>query len=255
MSLSLYYLLVIAYRWRESQLRNIRYFLHGIPLTVGTTLAFGILPVHSWIEYGCHLLPYPDGDLWKIVLFAVLPIGFSVLCISSTMILVYCIVRRTDEASRRWRFGASPASKKASMRSQVFWQAILYTVSFYVTWPIMLAVYVSGADTRSNSFGFAVLVAFVAPLQGFSNFLVYIRPRMLAALTKHVNMTKLSLISQQLSSQTHFYIGKKSQDPSQSSSDGAGDEVLPTGFVDPSVMLAIEDASDDHDLPHRHRPS
>jgi len=53
--------------------------LHGFPLGVGILLAFGGIPIYDWFEYGCHLLPPPDGKRWPIYVFAVGPLGFAIV--------------------------------------------------------------------------------------------------------------------------------------------------------------------------------
>lgn len=285
-SLSLYYLLVIVYGWREPSLLKIRLPLHGLPLLVGICLAFGILPVYSWIEYGCHLMPYPAGDLWKVLVFVVVPIGFSIVAITSTMLMVYWSVRQTDVAARKWKMESREVStsitttrqhqkktKKISILTQVFWQSLLYTISFYITWPIMFAVYLAGADARSNRFGLAATVAFVAPLQGFNNFLVYVRPRITAFVRSHRRRTGTSSSTPTISSSMggaaagipaanhRSTLPTTSADFSQSQSNNGttmtfgsqnfhdeqhlGD--VASAFVDPSVLLARKEEEEQHE--------
>ena len=173
-SLALYYLLVIVYSWRERSLKKIRIYLHGIPLLVGFGLAFGGIKFYDWIDYGCHLEPPPGNHPWETLVFAVIPVAVSVLLISIFMAVLYIRVRQKSRASNKWRFGFG---KENSLERRVFWQAILYTLSFYITWPIWILVYTTGIDFKSENYWFSIIVAFVAPLQGFNNFLVYIRPR------------------------------------------------------------------------------
>lgn len=85
------------------------------------------------------------------------------------------IDRKQSKASKKWRIGFGGSAK---MEKMVFGQALMYTLSFYLTWPVVLLVYVTGWDYEMNKDGFSIVVATVAPLQGFSNFLVYTRPRM-----------------------------------------------------------------------------
>jgi len=180
-SLSLYYVLVIVMGWRESDLRKMRGMMHGCPLVVGVGLAFAGIPFYHWYVYGCHLLPPPFGELWTVMVFSVIPLGFSVLSITVSMFIVYLTVRRNARASRKWSFGVG----KNSLESKVFWQALLYTLSFYITWPIFFSVYIAATDyTQGYDVGrYALLavVSFVAPLQGFTNFLVYACPRLSSA--------------------------------------------------------------------------
>ncbi len=172
-SLALYYVLVIAFSWRERDLKKKRLLLHGCPLIVGLGLAFGGIPFYDWYVYGCHLLPPPFGNQWKVLVFAVIQLGFSVFCITVAMLFVYWTVRKNSRGSRRWGFGVG----RQSMESRVFWQALLYTLSFYITWPIFFSVYIAPTDyTRGydvERYALLAIVSFVAPLQGFTNFLVY----------------------------------------------------------------------------------
>ena len=62
-SLALYYLLVVLYNWREFQLKKIRLYMHLVPVLLGLGLALGAIPSYHWLEYGCHILPLPDGDI------------------------------------------------------------------------------------------------------------------------------------------------------------------------------------------------
>jgi len=174
-SLAVYYVLVIVYRWRERDLQAIRHYLFGIPFVVGVCLAVVGIRYYRWIEYGCHLRPPPDGEIWKTLVLVVLPIGFSIATITLSMLFVYLTVRRNAQASRKWRFGVGSPSK---LQTQVFWQALFYSLSFYVTWPIIFLVYIASIDLRVEHFAFTALVSFVAPLQGFTSFVVYIRPRL-----------------------------------------------------------------------------
>jgi len=201
-SLASYYVLVICYSWRESDLKKRRLFLHGCPLVVGFGLAFGGIPFYGWYVYGCHLLPPHFGKLWKVLVFAVIPLGFSVFFITVAMLFVYMTVRHNARDSRKWSFGVG----KKSLESRVFWQALLYTLSFYITWPILFSVYIKATDyTRGYDVGryaLPALVSFVAPLQGFTNFLVYARPRFSGCCRANITMFG-SLFSRLISGTEH----------------------------------------------------
>jgi hypothetical protein len=182
LSLSLYYVLVIVYSWREHSLRKIRLLLHGCPVLLGVGLALGGLPFYDWIEYSCHLVPPPDEPIWKVLVFAALPIGISIVTITCAMIRVYWSVRSKSQASRKWSLAFGNTNR---LEQRVFWQALLYTLSFYVTWPIVLSVYITSFDVKLDAYGFTLVVAFVAPLQGFNNFLVYVRPKLMRHCQRH----------------------------------------------------------------------
>ena len=178
-SLSLYYVLVVAYGWREFQLKKIQRYLHGLPVIAGLGLALGGIPIYHWFEYGCHILPPPDGELWVVLVFVVLPLGLSIVAITASVLVVYGAVLEQANASRKWRFGVGTAS---STTKAVFWQCICYVLAFYITWPILFGVYLKSIDLH-GPLSLSLAVAFVAPLQGFNNFLVYIRPRVFRSST------------------------------------------------------------------------
>ena len=53
---------------------------------------------------------------------------------------------------------------------------MFYLSAFWISWPILL---VSNAKSDSGEYPLFVVVMLLAPIQGFSNFLVYVRPRIL----------------------------------------------------------------------------
>jgi hypothetical protein len=160
-SLAVYYLLVIVYAWRERGLVKIRHYLHGFPITFGVVLAFGGIPVYDWFEYGCHLLPPPDGDMAAVWMFAVGPIGISILAIIGCMSTVYYKVRSQSRTSKKWSLG--PA-KPNSLEARVFYQSLWYVLSFLVSWPILFAMYLASVDV-GGPYGLTIMIAFLAPLQ------------------------------------------------------------------------------------------
>jgi len=172
-SLATYYLLVIVYAWREHALKEVRHYLHGLPLAVGLVLAVSAIPVYDWFEYGCHLLPPPDGDMLPILVFAVGPLGLAIAGIIVCMFTVYCKVRMQARTSRKWSFGVGSAN---TLETRVFYQSLWYVLSFLVTWPILFAMYLASVEIN-GPYALTLTIAFAAPLQGFNNFLVFIRPK------------------------------------------------------------------------------
>ncbi|CAB9502725.1 expressed unknown protein [Seminavis robusta] len=177
MSLAFYYFLVIACGWKEFQLQRILLFLHGVPLLVGFTLAFAAIPEYDLIVYVCHLTPHSDGEgkLWAALVFMMIPLSIAIVSITACMILVYNSVRRRAGASRKYSFGIGNASK---LQQAVFWQALFYVGAFYVTWPTMFSVYLASVE-ENGPLRASLLIAFLAPLQGALNALVYARPKIL----------------------------------------------------------------------------
>ena len=160
-------------------MKQISIYLHGLPLLLGFGLAFGGLPLYHSFGYGCHILPPPDGEIWASLVFVVLPIGISIVWITICMFIIYNKVRAQAAISRRWSISIGQASR---LHPTVFWQCLFYVLAFYITWPILFGVYLASVDANGPLW-LTLIVAFVAPLQGFNNFLVYVRPKLSSTTT------------------------------------------------------------------------
>ena len=254
-TLATYYWLIIAKGWKETSLRKVSPFLHGLPIVLGLTLALIGLPYYEGFDYACHLLPYPQGDLWKVLLFVVCPIGCAILLIFVTMFSSYLAMR-------------SMPFDSSKLERLVFWQALFYCLSFCITWPIVLCVYVTGWDFEKEKYGFSIVVAFVAPLQGFNNCLVYVRPKLL----KTMQSAARSVAAVSSSSMDSLYgrrsAFRRSYDTDKKSSDTPGESgtnsstvpnyalamsSTPTmTMIDPSIAIA-EDENDYENPDHYHK--
>jgi hypothetical protein len=216
MSLSVYFLMVVRYGMKEHQIKKLRLWLHVPALFVGFALAFGGIPLYEKLSFGCYIPPPPLADNpQNLLIFTVVPICTAIVIATVNMVLVYWAVRKQMIASRKWQFrsaamqqhqqaSASSLFRNADacsalrinsdvfsesfqprrrqtaiqkMERQTFWQALFYLGAFYLTWPILLAANFS--KRAQGSYGFMLLVIILGPLQGFLNFLVYARPRIL----------------------------------------------------------------------------
>lgn len=175
-ALSLYYVFVIALNWKESQLRKARKWMHGVPLVVGFSLAFAGIPFYENDNFFCYINPPPLALEWtEILVFALIPIASVITFTTVTMTIVHLKVCKATRASRKWKTGAV-SEKKRNLERDVFHQCVFYLLSFYISWPILIVGNTIG-DYRG--FGFWVVMVMVTPLQGFSNCMVYLRPRFL----------------------------------------------------------------------------
>ena len=87
------------------------------------------------------------------------------------------------------------------LERDVFRQCFFYTCAFYISWPILFSVYLASVDVK-GPFGLTLTVAFVAPLQGFNNFLVYLRPKVNRYLRQSGIWTRMSHMIEQYASIT-----------------------------------------------------
>jgi hypothetical protein len=77
------------------------------------------------------------------------------------------------------------------MERQTFWQALFYLGAFYVTWPFLLASQL--IQSAQEIYPFTLVVLILGPLQGFLNFLVYARPRVLKRMEERRKMSRRQL--------------------------------------------------------------
>eukprot|EP00526_Cylindrotheca_closterium_P005255 CAMPEP_0113615426 /NCGR_PEP_ID=MMETSP0017_2-20120614/7693_1 /TAXON_ID=2856 /ORGANISM="Cylindrotheca closterium" /LENGTH=621 /DNA_ID=CAMNT_0000524659 /DNA_START=6 /DNA_END=1868 /DNA_ORIENTATION=- /assembly_acc=CAM_ASM_000147 len=101
-SLSIYYLFVVVYGWKDYQLRKVRPYLLTVPIVCALSLAFGGIPFYESVWIGCWMLPRPYTDDWTAVGFSVGPIITTVIISTVCQIRVYWSVRATLRKARRW---------------------------------------------------------------------------------------------------------------------------------------------------------
>ena len=258
MLLSVYYLLAISYGWRETRIKSVSRYLHGIPV-LGFAGAFASIPHITHAFLGCTVLPPPQGDEYWPVYLIVVPVALALLIATVNMLLVFQAFRRTMKKAQNWRMsGASERYEsdggEATTRQsrgnnrfqardpavrQFFWQSLAYLIALYITFSMMLTVnlmvLIGGVEIISRvPYGFWVYSASVSNLQGFSNFLVYCRPRFLKWVTqvmqrrrekkKQTETTQVESRVDSTSVQARISIptiesGKESKNPSQLPSD------------------------------------
>ena len=86
----------------------------------------------------------------------------------------FLLICQTEKRAQQFAVGAT----SISMSSTVFWQAMWYLLSFYLTWPPYLALQICWISGRSYSnYPLIVCACTLVPLQGFWNSLGYFRKR------------------------------------------------------------------------------
>jgi hypothetical protein len=218
-SLSFYFLMVVCYGMRESQLKKLQLWLHIPGLVVGFALAFGGIPWYENDLWGCYIPPPPlVEDYLVIVIFGVIPKCISIAIATVNTGLVYWAVRKQMIAASKWtitsRVRLEPSSSSVAnagpsgvlsmnpdacdlsgqprrrestrksviqtMERQTFRRALFYLGAFYLTVPVPLVANFN--ETAGTSYPYMLAAFTLAPLQGFFNFLLYAQPRILKAL-------------------------------------------------------------------------
>ena len=211
-ALSSYYVLVVVRGMKGVQLQRFQKYLLGIPLLCAFTLAFAGIPYYAPAWVGCYIVPYPYNDSQEMMGFAVFPILLTSIISTSCQIRVYLKVRSQVRTSLKWKFskglsklrlngsqakfgskgniaakGRKEEKKEkgrnsfaillsTNAESAVFWQSFFYLAAYYTCWPILV---VGILHPTNPNFSFWAALAFIGPLQGFLNCLVFVRPRIM----------------------------------------------------------------------------
>lgn len=83
-------------------------------------------------------------------------------------------VSMSADCRPRIRQTETPPTTRVSLDRELFWQCLLYLTVFYLSWTML---FLSQVEKYHNHHGLWVCISILSPLQGFNNFLVYIRPR------------------------------------------------------------------------------
>jgi hypothetical protein len=210
----------VVYNAKESRLKDLRKWLFGIPIVVGTVLSVSSIPFIQTGVVGCQLtapMPLASPDalrelglpylFWPFISFMIVP-GYTAI-FYSTMITVYILYRmnKVDQNSKKWVINQHLESKKlktkrpvtalAKLRREVFLQCFQYLAAVYVTWLLYLTVMLESKQFMTSHYGLWIAIYFIGAIQGLLNCLVYFRPRIMgywrnwrkARTEKHVKPT------------------------------------------------------------------
>ena len=174
-----------------------RPFLLIIPALIGAGIAFGAIPFYGPVAFACSIEapPFVESSAPSDFLFF-LPAYIAISICTILMGMVYWRVRQQNHAARKWKpssfrgivkqlsGGVAPKKKKKvtaleRMERQVLWQATLYLLGFYVTWPFAMICFKLGAkDSNANNvinYGTFLTGVTIFQLQGFFNAFTYFR--------------------------------------------------------------------------------
>ena len=173
--LAVYYLLVVHFDMKERTLQKIQKWFRGIPLVCGLVFAFGGLPFYDYWGTShliCHVEPFPiEENLGPVIVLLYFPI-----CVSMTILVaVFGWIAYSLHAKAASRYAKS--ENCAKLTRLVFWQSTWNVLCFSLTWPALLSGWVTSGRDGSLPFSLVLLIALVAPLQGFVSAVIYFKPR------------------------------------------------------------------------------
>eukprot|EP00816_Leptocylindrus_hargravesii_P000927 CAMPEP_0196826332 /NCGR_PEP_ID=MMETSP1362-20130617/93572_1 /TAXON_ID=163516 /ORGANISM="Leptocylindrus danicus, Strain CCMP1856" /LENGTH=298 /DNA_ID=CAMNT_0042206899 /DNA_START=338 /DNA_END=1234 /DNA_ORIENTATION=+ len=187
--LALNYLLLVKFGVKDDEMkRKYEPFMLIVPFIVALSLAVTGLAydMYGTIGFWCWLKS-DETKRWRSYVFLLIPVWCVIVFVTVAMIMVYLKVRKQEDRMARYSLPGSQVSR--SISKEVATQAIWYLAPFYLAWiPTtffaagkvtgILNKYLSTRDSGEKFIWFLWIVTFV-PLQGFLNFLVYLRPRFL----------------------------------------------------------------------------
>mmetsp|Transcript_1173 Transcript_1173/g.3035 ORF Transcript_1173/g.3035 Transcript_1173/m.3035 type:complete len:548 (-) Transcript_1173:836-2479(-) len=166
--LSLYFVFVICYSWKESQFKRYIRYVHVVVILVGISFAFVGIPYYG-NQIGICFILVPPGweDYTPVTLLYTLPLGLGLLVLTMATVMICAKVYRQQKASMRWSL-----QQNMKLTRRVFWQSVLYMIAFDITLPFALAS-TYWQFTSKHEFWVLVVGGFVHPSQGFMNALIY----------------------------------------------------------------------------------
>ena len=165
--LSVYFLLVIAFNWKEKQLRRYRLWVHLVVLLIGFGMAIAALP-HIAPQFGvCGILPPLTAGQWQVSLFYTAPVSIVLMSLTVSTVWICVHVYCQQKRVQQWMF-----DQRLKLTRMVLWQSFCYVLAFYVTLPVVLLSFYIQFTTRSH-YWLLFTTAALAPLQGMMNAIVY----------------------------------------------------------------------------------
>jgi hypothetical protein len=166
--LSVYFVMIVKYRWNARKLKRVQWWVHGAVCGVALIMAFAVIPFATPDWRWCYVSRPPFSENWiQGILFFIVPVGVSLLSITAMTLILVSYVRMTHLKTQGQRLG--PKSKQ-NISTRAFWQSMWFLAVFYTVWPIQFAAFITPLEPKNYWVFF--LAALLGPLQGFLNSLV-----------------------------------------------------------------------------------
>ena len=227
--LSLYYLLIVKFNWKQRHLEKIEKWMHICPIMFGlaTAIASLVLDVFHPANWDCWIAPLKDDDKYVVVralqwafFFGIL--WTSIILSSLNMFAVYLYVRKSEKKSSKWGWKQAKNAldtregsrrnverKKNIIRlkrsASVATQGKLYISAFVITWSfptIVRATQLFGGNPPS---WLIVCAGTMVPSQGFLNAIVYFRLRFNKCAAGNPNKSKLWVMKEIIRKNLFFW--------------------------------------------------
>mmetsp|Transcript_29180 Transcript_29180/g.44119 ORF Transcript_29180/g.44119 Transcript_29180/m.44119 type:complete len:427 (-) Transcript_29180:152-1432(-) len=178
--LSIYYLLIVRYKWKEHEIKKLQKYFFGIPFiwALATASVSVGLSLFQGANFWCWIAPLPSQYRW---IFYYGPLWITIFIATTAMVLLYSSVKQTELKAKKWSMSTRlENSKKLSNAQKVRNQAFFYLLAFYFVYiPPTITRLIQAATGQRIPFPLQVILVIAVPSQGVLNFWAYIRPKYL----------------------------------------------------------------------------
>jgi hypothetical protein len=201
-SLATFYLVMIAYGWKEDRIRRqLEPMFHILPNIIGWGTAIAGLPMKLYApaNWTCWIAPYPPGcktswsygpeeancergDNFYIYRFAFkyIHIWVTIAYVIAVMCIIYRKVLTTERTNDRYVYPGTEdraTQRKRKKSHQIANQALMYVGALILTFSFGTAVRSMQFARDEVPFGLMFCMVVFNPLQGSFNLMIYLRPR------------------------------------------------------------------------------
>jgi len=177
--LNIYYVMIIAYNISSERFAKFEPILHAVSILCPLTLAI-VFTVHGTMA--------PTGNVCSargktaIMSYALLFTSNFLICLISMVYICWKVISQAKKMTKYTQFGrrrnsSASIGRVENEKNETIVQAASYLFAFILTyiWPVIYGSYTRGDAEKEPPDAVVVLVAIFYPLQGFWNFLFYIR--------------------------------------------------------------------------------
>jgi len=177
--LNIFYVLTINYSLSPEQFAKFEPALHAVAIFVPICLAILNAAYGNTVPRGTICYPRGKGPL-------IIVLSIIVICYLICIISMVCICRRVITQQKKMeiyrhrtrRKSSASRTRAAQDAEATIKQALLYALAFFLTYsfPTSGSIYLRGEAERQLPFVIVILTNIFYPLQGFWNYLFYVRP-------------------------------------------------------------------------------
>lgn len=207
--LAVHYLLVIKHGWDDVKLARAERLVHPAIIVIAVGIAVAGLPLNIYNDANvwCWIadnerMSNPDHahKVYRWVFYYV-ELWSIIVVVSVVMLMVVVDLTKTEARTAALSSWAGQNTKNA-MYSAVKRQSLYYVLAFYLTWTFPTTLRILQTIEVTPPYAIFLCVVIFTPLQGFLNFIIYMRPRYLKRHRKKAAKKRAERITTELENKT-----------------------------------------------------